>query len=76
MKKPKLVCVLGSATLAPLSFVAMSIATGLLLWLLRVDVPVWLNWVGWVIAITSMPWTIPELYRWFFQKCYRPPADR
>jgi Na+/citrate or Na+/malate symporter len=75
MKKSKTLCVLGSATFAPLSMVGLWIVIGLLLKWFGITIPMWLAWVGGIAAIISMPWAIWDFYQWFFQKCYKPSAD-
>jgi hypothetical protein len=79
MSKPKIVCVAGSAILAPLSIAVAMIGGGAILAALFTATDVHVKPIGpphaglWIaMAIAVLP-LITGVYRCFFAKCYRPP---
>jgi hypothetical protein len=75
MKKSKIVCVLGSAILAPLLptiAIVISVVVALLLrrWL-HFDVPSWVSLTCLITGGAVSLWEIADLYRWFFWKCHQ-----
>lgn len=82
MKKPKVVCVVGSAVLAPLSIAVPAAAVGclgaaiMLHWGLQL--PAWTLWSEWLLLPVSV-WCLMPLIRYlygiFFDKCYQTPQS-
>ena len=72
--KPKVVCVIGSAILAPLTIVTFAFigAMAVLLILGPLTEPAWLRRLAGAVALIFTPITIYNLYGWYFKKCYRP----
>ncbi len=76
MTKPKIVCVVGSAVLAPLTIAAISLTVGALAFVLLPPpfrAPMWLIDILLVFACFAIPLGVRDLYRWYFGRCYRPP---
>ena len=73
MKKSKLGCVVGSATLSPLLLGVVIIGGGTLLRLLGFVVwaPLWVILVIRIVASIALLVTTRNLYMVFFEKCYQ-----
>lgn len=71
MKKPEVVCVVGSAMLAPVMLAAMSGSGILVLWYLDVwyQMPDWLVWIFFILALVLTPFVLFSFYRWLFWHC-------
>ena len=72
MSKPKIVCVVGSAVLAPLAFLVPTVAIGLAIFVVfgPLDTPSWVRWIVWGLGLALAPMTLWSIYKWFFGKCY------
>jgi hypothetical protein len=70
---PTIVCVIGSALLAPLTLIAVILGIGLLTLALGVhlDLPPWLLWSLRILVLVLAPLYIRILYNWYFNKCHQ-----
>jgi hypothetical protein len=80
MKKPKIVCVAGSAVLSGLSIAALMGLEFVMMrdwmrgsWLMRV--PLWVYGVLALLGVLLLSISVANLYRWYFGQCYRPQAQ-
>jgi hypothetical protein len=75
MRKPKVVCVTGSALLAVLTFLVVPVAIELMLayWHLLPPIPRWVQYSCALVSVIGVPWVSAPFYYWYFWRCYRPP---
>jgi hypothetical protein len=80
MTKPKIVCVIGSGILAPLTLLAFS-AVVAVVWVSvfgHLAVAGWLWWLLLAVLVVCFPGTLlfcRDLYRLYFNKCYEPRTE-
>lgn len=79
MSKPKAVCAVGSAGLSVLSIVLLGLIGCGVTWAVVhvwgwVVVPNWLGWLGLIGAPFLIAVLVSDLYRLYFDACYRPPT--
>jgi hypothetical protein len=70
---PTIVCVIGSALLAPLTLITVVIGITLLEFALNLHIhlPPWLVWSFGILALVLTPLSIWNLYNWYFNKCHQ-----
>jgi len=76
MKKPKIVCVIGSAILAPvlptIAVVVSNVVALLLRRWLHFDVPSWISLICLITGGAVSLWAIVDCYGLLFEKCRQP----
>lgn len=70
MKKPEIVCAIGSAVLAPVGIMLL-MAIGVLIWRLAPNfyVPDWLGWTCTIVAVALIVYLLIGIYLLLFRHC-------
>lgn len=84
MTKPKIICIAGSAVLAPVAMFAILLSIALVIMLLGIDhtwwwkfqLPSWVLWPMRIVCWGYLGFTCVRIYKWFFRKCYTPQMNR